>query len=164
MQVGAGPASGTPPPVRDVGGACGASLRASSRCLRRRGRRTHTPGRSPCSRPPRASFERDTAMRGRTLTGVAMVGAFALLCVGGLAFLAVSMGLDVPGVQGLSGSWRLEAGFAGVEGLVGQSDVDVSGVRVGRVTAITPDAHGGVVVTMLIDRDVRLRQDTRALL
>ena len=103
-------------------------------------------------------------MRGRTLTGLAMVGAFALLCVGGLAFLAVSMGLDVPGVQGLSGSWRLEASFAGVEGLVAQSDVDVSGVRVGRVTAITPDPHGGVVVTMLVDRGVRLRQDTRALL
>jgi len=90
-----------------------------------------------------------------------MVGAFALLCVGGLGFLAVSMGLNVPGVQL---GWRLEASFAGVQGLVPQSDVDVSGVRVGRVTAISADGAGGALVDMEIDRGVRLRQDVRAVL
>jgi phospholipid/cholesterol/gamma-HCH transport system substrate-binding protein len=100
-------------------------------------------------------------VRKRTTANLAMVGAFALLCVGGLGFLAVSMGLSVPGVQL---GWRLQASFAGVQGLVAQSDVDVSGVRVGRVTGISPDGAGGSLVTMEIDRGVRLRQDTRAIL
>jgi phospholipid/cholesterol/gamma-HCH transport system substrate-binding protein len=100
-------------------------------------------------------------VRSRTAANTAMVGAFAALCVGGLAFLAVSMGLEVPGLRQ---GWRLQASFAGVEGLVPQSDVDVSGVRVGRVTAIAPDPQGGAIVTMVIDPGVRLRQDTRALL
>jgi phospholipid/cholesterol/gamma-HCH transport system substrate-binding protein len=100
-------------------------------------------------------------MRRRTATNLAMVGAFALLCIGGLAFLAVSMGLEVPGLRQ---GWRLEASFAGVEGLVTQSDVDVAGVHVGRVTAIAPDPQGGAIVTMVLDPSVRLRSDTRALL
>jgi phospholipid/cholesterol/gamma-HCH transport system substrate-binding protein len=100
-------------------------------------------------------------MRRRTTANLAMIGAFALLCVGGLGFLAVSMGLNVPGVRL---GWRLEASFAGVQGLVPQSDVDVAGVRVGRVTAIAPDGDGGSMVTMEIDRGVRLRQDVRAVL
>jgi virulence factor Mce-like protein len=90
-----------------------------------------------------------------------MVGAFAMLCVGGLGFLAVSMGLEVPGLRQ---GWRLEASFAGVQGLVPQSDVDVAGVHVGRVTAVAPDPQGGAIVTMVIDQGVHLRQDTRALL
>src|ERR1700716_1693229 len=100
-------------------------------------------------------------MKSRTAANVAMVGAFAMLCVGGLSFLAVSMGLEVPGLRQ---GWRLEASFDGVQGLVAQSDVDVSGVRVGRVTSIAPDGQGGALVTMAIESPVRLRQDTRALL
>jgi phospholipid/cholesterol/gamma-HCH transport system substrate-binding protein len=100
-------------------------------------------------------------MTRRTAANVAMVAAFAALCVGGLGFLAVSMGLEVPGVRQ---GWRLDASFAGVEGLVPQSDVDVAGVRVGRVTTIAPDPRGGAIVTMVIDPDVHLRSDVRALL
>ena len=100
-------------------------------------------------------------MKRRATANLAMVGAFALLCVGGLGFLAVSMGLNVPGVQL---GWRLQASFAGVQGLVAQSDVDVSGVRVGRVISIAPDGAGGALVTMEIDRGVRVRQDARAVL
>jgi len=100
-------------------------------------------------------------MRSRTAVSLAMVGAFAVLCASGLGFLAVSMGLEVPGVRQ---GWRLDATFAGVEGLVVQSDVDVSGIRVGRVTGIAPDGQGGALVTMVIDGGVHLRQDTRALL
>jgi phospholipid/cholesterol/gamma-HCH transport system substrate-binding protein len=100
-------------------------------------------------------------MTRRTTANLAMVGAFALLCAGGIAFLAVSMGLEVPGLRQ---GWRLEASFAGVQGLVVQSDVDVSGVRVGRVTSIVPDGQGGALVTMVIEGPVRLREDTRALL
>jgi phospholipid/cholesterol/gamma-HCH transport system substrate-binding protein len=100
-------------------------------------------------------------MRSRTAANFAMVGAFALLCVGGLGFLAVSMGLEVPGLRQ---GWQLQASFAGVDGLVPQSDVDVAGVHVGRVTSIAPDPHGGAIVTMVIDDGVHLRSDTRALL
>ena len=100
-------------------------------------------------------------MRGRTAANVAMVAAFALLCTGGLSFLAVAMGLEVPGLRS---GWRLEASFASTEGLVTQSDVDVAGVRVGRVVGIAADGSGGTLVSMVIDGNVRVRQDARALL
>ena len=90
-----------------------------------------------------------------------MVGVFAALCVGGLCFLAVSMGLEVPGIRQ---GWLLNASFAGVEGLVAQSDVDVAGVKAGRVAGIAADGQGGALVSMVIDPGVHLRQDTRALL
>jgi phospholipid/cholesterol/gamma-HCH transport system substrate-binding protein len=91
-----------------------------------------------------------------------MVGAFLALCIGGLGYLAVSMGLQVPGLR--EGGWRLEASFDGVQGLVPQSDVDVSGVRAGHVLGIRSDAGGGAMVTMVIDPNVRLRRDVRAVL
>jgi phospholipid/cholesterol/gamma-HCH transport system substrate-binding protein len=69
------------------------------------------------------------------------------------------MGLEVPGLRQ---GWRLEASFAAAEGLVPQSDVDVSGVRVGRVVRVAGDGQGGVLVSMVIDHGVRLRQDTTA--
>jgi phospholipid/cholesterol/gamma-HCH transport system substrate-binding protein len=100
-------------------------------------------------------------MTRRTTANIAMVGAFAMLCVGGLAFLAVSMGLEVPGLRQ---GWRLDATFDGVQGLVPQSDVDVSGVHVGRVTRIVPEEQGGTVVTMVIDPGVHVRTDVRAVL
>src|SRR5213082_3467931 len=50
MQVGAGPPFQNPPLVGDVGGAFGASLRAWMQGRAIPGRRTQTPGRSPCFR------------------------------------------------------------------------------------------------------------------
>ena len=100
-------------------------------------------------------------MRKRTTANLAMVGAFVLLCTGGLSFLAIGMGLEVPGLRD---GWRLQASFAATEGLVTQSDVDMAGVRVGRVVGIAQEGKGGVLVSMVIDRDVRVRQDARALL
>jgi virulence factor Mce-like protein len=100
-------------------------------------------------------------MRRRAAGSAAMVGVFAALCVGGLCFLAVSMGLEVPGIRQ---GWLLNASFAGVEGLVAQSDVDVAGVKAGRVAGIAADGQGGALVSMVIDPGVHLRQDTRALL
>ncbi|HKF75028.1 MAG TPA: MlaD family protein, partial [Candidatus Dormibacteraeota bacterium] len=96
-------------------------------------------------------------MNRRTASSLAMVGVFALTCAGGLAFLAMGMGLDVPG---LPQGWRLDASFSAAEGLVPQSDVDVSGVRVGHVVRVAGDGAGGVLVSMVIDRGVRLREDT----
>jgi phospholipid/cholesterol/gamma-HCH transport system substrate-binding protein len=100
-------------------------------------------------------------MRGRTTANLAIVSVFALLCMSGIGFLAVSMGLEVPGLwQG----WRLEASFAGVQGLVAQSDVNVAGVHVGHVAGIRPDGQGGALVSMVVDGNVHLRQDVRAVL
>jgi phospholipid/cholesterol/gamma-HCH transport system substrate-binding protein len=98
----------------------------------------------------------------RTLSNLGMIGAFVALCIGGLGYLAVSMGLQVPGLR--EGGWRLEASFDGVQGLVPQSDVDVSGVRAGHVLAIRSDGGGGAMVSMVIDPNVRLRRDVRAVL
>src|SRR5262249_24364326 len=41
---------------------------------------------------------------------------------------------------------------------------DVAGVHVGRVTAVAPDPQGGAIVAMVIDSDVHLRSDVRAML
>src|SRR5205085_10475900 len=56
MQGGAGPPFQNPPLVGDVGGAFGASLRAWMQGRAIPGRRTQTPGRSPCFRTLRVSF------------------------------------------------------------------------------------------------------------
>lgn len=98
-------------------------------------------------------------MRKRTVTNVVMVAAFAAVCTAGLAFLAVGLGLEVPG----KGGWALSANFAAAEGLVTQADVDVSGVKVGRVVAIRHGDDGGTVVEMRIDGGVRLRKDVQAM-
>ena len=97
--------------------------------------------------------------RSRVAANLAMVGAFALVCLAGLGFLAVGMGLDVPG---LHRGWALDASFSAAEGLVPQSDVDVAGVRVGHVARVAGDGAGGVLVSMVIDSGVRLRDDTTA--
>ncbi len=94
-----------------------------------------------------------------TVLSLAMVGAFALLCLSGLGYLAVSMGLEVPMLRQ---GWRLDASFTAAEGLVPQSDVDVSGVHAGRVVRVAADGQGGVLVSMVIDDAVRLREDTTA--
>lgn len=98
-------------------------------------------------------------MRRRATVSLAMILTFATICVAGLGYLALNMGLEVPGVQR---GWRLQASFAAAEGLVPQADVDVSGVRVGKVLSVAPDGQAGSLVTMLIDSDVHLRQDVKA--
>jgi len=97
-------------------------------------------------------------MRGRTIANIGMVAAFAALCLGGLSFLAVGLGLEVPG----KGGSNLSADFATTEGLVTQADVSVAGVKVGRVVNVTGDGHGGTRVDMKVDPNVQLRQDVRA--
>jgi phospholipid/cholesterol/gamma-HCH transport system substrate-binding protein len=98
-------------------------------------------------------------LRAGTLANLAVTIAFAIFCLGGLGYLSVSLGLEIPAFQR---GWHLEGTFQGVQGLVPESDVDVAGVKVGRVLATTDDGHGHALVTMLIDSDVRLRQDVRA--
>lgn len=96
--------------------------------------------------------------RSRVIQNIVIVTAFTVLCVGGIGYLAVGMGLHVPLLPG----YRVAASFATCEGLVPQSDVAVAGVRVGAVDSISSDEKGNALVTMRIDPNVKLRTDTRA--
>ena len=98
-------------------------------------------------------------IRKRALTDLAIVIAFAAICVGGLGYLAIGMGLPVPFVQQ---GWTLKARFLHAEGLVPQSDVYESGVHVGKVLSVQADGSQGAIVTMRIDSGVSLHQDVRA--
>src|SRR2546430_3039951 len=99
-------------------------------------------------------------MRGRSVANLAMVAAFTAGCLAGLSFLAIGLGLEVPG----KGGWRLSADFAAAEGLVPEADVSLNGVRVGRVVTIAGQGAGGggSTVQMAINSDVHLRQDVKA--
>lgn len=98
-------------------------------------------------------------MRGRSLVTLVLLGVFAAVCVGGLGYLAVGMGLQVPGIDR---GTVIAADFAQANGLVDQSSVYVSGVQVGTVIGVTSDHHDGALVTMRIDPGVRLRTDVKA--
>lgn len=97
--------------------------------------------------------------RRRALSNLALIGAFGASCVLGLGYLAVNMGLQVPGLER---GWHLSADFQAAENLVPQADVDLAGVRVGKVVSVQADGSGGASVLMLINPGVRLRQDIRA--
>lgn len=98
-------------------------------------------------------------IRKRALTDLAIVIAFAAICVGGLGYLAMGMGLPVPFEhQG----WTLKARFLHAEGLVPQSDVYESGVHVGKVMSVQAAGSQGAIVTMRVDSGVSLHQDVRA--
>jgi phospholipid/cholesterol/gamma-HCH transport system substrate-binding protein len=92
------------------------------------------------------------------MTDLAVVAAFGAICVAGLGYLAIGMGMPVPFVQH---GWALKATFLHAEGIVAQSDVYESGVHVGKVVSIQPQGHGAIV-TMRIDPGVSLRRDVRA--
>jgi phospholipid/cholesterol/gamma-HCH transport system substrate-binding protein len=98
-------------------------------------------------------------IRKRALSDLAIVIAFAAICIGGLGYLAIGMGLPVPFVQQ---GWTLKARFPHAEGLVPQSDVYESGVHVGKVLSVQADGSQGAIVTMRIDSGVSLHQDVRA--
>ena len=95
----------------------------------------------------------------RVTINLAALLVFAVFCLGGLGYLAVGMGLQVPLAQQ---GWRLQADFAQADGLVPQSDVDVSGIRVGKVVSVQSDGSNGALATMQVDGRVHLRQDVRA--
>src|SRR5436305_5879020 len=96
----------------------------------------------------------------RTLVSVVMVISFAAVCLFGLGFIALNMGLHGP----WSTEFALNAEFASANGLVPQAEVRVSGVHVGTVLAISDANDGGALVRMALQPDIRLRQDTRAVI
>src|SRR5438094_9924636 len=96
----------------------------------------------------------------RTLASVVMVISFAAVCLFGLGFIALNMGLHGP----WGNEFALNAEFATANGLVPQADVRVSWVHVGTVIAIDDGNDGGSHVRMALQPDIRLRRDTRAVI
>ena len=96
----------------------------------------------------------------RTLVSVVMVISFAAVCLFGLGFIALNMGLHGP----WSNEFALNAEFSSANGLVPQADVRVSGVHVGTVLGIGDAKDGGALVHMALQPGIRLRQDTRAVI
>src|SRR5438445_7679200 len=96
----------------------------------------------------------------RTLASVVMVISFAAVCLFGLGFIALNMGLHGP----WSNEFVLNAEFASGNGLVPQAEVRVSGVHVGSVLALSDASDGGALVQMALQPGIRLRQDTRAVI
>ncbi|MHB8572847.1 MAG: MlaD family protein [Candidatus Dormibacteria bacterium] len=95
----------------------------------------------------------------RNTVNTLLFGGFAAICLGGILFMGVNMGLELPG----SSQFRLDASFDSVNGLVQYADVRIAGVKVGHVSSITPASDNGSVVHMALDRDYQLRSDLRAL-
>ncbi|HEX4215954.1 MAG TPA: MlaD family protein [Candidatus Dormibacteraeota bacterium] len=98
-------------------------------------------------------------MNRKSLATLIALAVFAAVCIGGLGYLAVGMGLQVPGIDR---GTVIEADFAQANGVVDQSSVYVSGVQVGTVIGISSDHHRGALVTMRIDPGIRLRTDVKA--
>jgi len=98
-------------------------------------------------------------VRKRAMADLALLLAFAVICIGGLGYLARGMGMPVPFAER---GWILKARFPEAEGVVPQDDVYVSGVHVGKVLSIQPDGSKGALVTMRIDPGVHLHTDVAA--
>jgi phospholipid/cholesterol/gamma-HCH transport system substrate-binding protein len=96
----------------------------------------------------------------RTFVSVAMVLLFAAACLGGLALIALNMGLRGP----WSNEFALNAEFTSANGLVPQAEVRVSGVHIGTVTEITDSRDGNALVRMALQPGIQLRQDIRAVI
>src|SRR5207237_8414340 len=110
--------------------------------------------------PINASNRRCPELVRRTVVSVVMVIAFAALCLFGLGFIALNMGLHGP----WSNEFALNADFASANGLVPQAEVRGSGVHVGTVREIADASDGGALVKMALQPDIHLRQDVRAVL
>ena len=94
---------------------------------------------------------------------IAAMVVFALSCFGLLLFLWLSFGGSVPFKPK---GYRVTASFAEASQLATEADVRISGVPVGRVKAIEPDARTGrsLVVLQLDSRYAPLPSDARAIL
>jgi phospholipid/cholesterol/gamma-HCH transport system substrate-binding protein len=97
-------------------------------------------------------------MRPGTLTNLALLGGFAAICLSGLVYLALNIGLRYPGESG----YALSALFKDASGVVPQDEVRIAGVKVGSVLSVTPAADGTTRVTMMLEPRYQVRSDVRA--
>lgn len=90
------------------------------------------------------------------------VGIFVLVGLVGVAYLTVKLGrMELFEQKG----FELNAYFTSVSGLRVGADVELAGVPVGRVAAITLDDNPAMpraLVRMVLDRDLQLSEDTIA--
>jgi virulence factor Mce-like protein len=84
----------------------------------------------------------------RILRNAIFVSIFAVVCIVGMEFLAVNIGQPNP----LSSDYTVHAVFSDADGIPTAADVRVSGVAVGKVTAVSHDPKnpGVSVVTLQI--------------
>ena len=94
----------------------------------------------------------------RNHVNLAAFAAFGVLCLAGIGYLAVNIGLRYPGETG----YHLNAEFQDTAGLVPQDEVRISGVKVGTVTGVGPAPDGHTLVAMQLDPSFRVRGDVRA--
>jgi phospholipid/cholesterol/gamma-HCH transport system substrate-binding protein len=86
------------------------------------------------------------------------VGVFVLLGLMAMAYISIRLG-QLP--LGGSGSYQVTATFPTVGGLQRGADVDIAGVKVGRVEKITLKDYEAVV-TLSIDSSIELQEDAIA--
>jgi phospholipid/cholesterol/gamma-HCH transport system substrate-binding protein len=94
----------------------------------------------------------------RNHVNLAVFSGFGLLCLAGIGYLALNIGLRFPGESGYS----LNAEFQDTAGLVPQDEVRISGVKVGTVTGVGPASDGHTMVAMELEPAYRVRGDVRA--
>ena len=88
-----------------------------------------------------------------------IVGIFVLVGLGAVAYLSLKVGGDV---YGGPGGLEVVAGFNDIGGLKVRAPVVVSGVKVGRVTAIELDEVLRARVHLDLNRDLELDDETSA--
>jgi len=99
-------------------------------------------------------------VRPGTMTNLALLAGFAAVCLGGIAYLAVNIGLRYPGESG----YQLNAVFKDASGVVPQDEVRIAGVKVGSVLSVAPTSDGSTQVAMLLEPQYQVRSDVRAVL
>lgn len=95
-----------------------------------------------------------------TLSKETAVGCFVLLGLVCVAYLTIKLGrMELFNSDG----YTVSASFASVSGLRAGAEVEIAGVRVGRVKAIRLDGKTGrAVVDLLLNKDVELTDDVIA--
>lgn len=89
-----------------------------------------------------------------------ILGAFVLV----IAVFFLMFSYKAANMQSVDG-YEIYANFSGIGGLASGDDVQVSGVKVGTVTGVTLDPQTYLArVSMSIDPDVQLPEDTAALI
>jgi len=89
-----------------------------------------------------------------------LVGLFVLIGIVCLAYLTIKMGrMEL----GRSSGYELVAKFSSVNGLRTGAEVEIAGVRIGRVIHIGLDKDGvSALVTLRVNHDVKLTDDVIA--
>src|SRR5687768_15805453 len=98
----------------------------------------------------------DRTYKGYRPARVAVIGVVSIVVVLLLTYAFGALGLGQRG-------YTMSGVFAGAGGLKAGDDVQVAGVSVGKVASVRPDfAHGNVIITWKVDRDIELGPRTHA--